>query len=99
MRKISRYGFVHGYNIHFYVIGSWFFFVLFGCVVVRRDVEHSNGINILISILIRRFPRLFIPSTVALFFDFVILYFRPFYCFNECHKVGEGTVNVEKNCS
>jgi peptidoglycan/LPS O-acetylase OafA/YrhL len=72
------------------------FFVLSGCVLVRRYVEHFNDNNILISGLIRRFPRLFIPSSVALFFYFAIIHFRPFYGFNECHEVGEGTVDTEK---
>jgi len=72
------------------------FFVLSGCVLVRRYLEHSNDISIVISGLIRRFPRLFIPSTIALLFYFTIIHFQPFYGFNECHEVGEGTVNVNK---
>ncbi|CAF1418599.1 unnamed protein product [Adineta steineri] len=72
------------------------FFVLSGCVLVRRYFEHSNNIHILIGGLIRRFPRLFIPSTVALLCYFSIFHFRPFYGYNECHEIGEGTVNIEE---
>ncbi|CAF2066304.1 unnamed protein product [Rotaria magnacalcarata] len=71
------------------------FFVLSGCVLVRRYFEHFNDISILFSGIIRRFPRLFIPSSVALFLYFSILHFRPFYGFNECHEIGEGSVNAE----
>ncbi|CAF1486929.1 unnamed protein product [Rotaria sordida] len=72
------------------------FFVLSGCVLVRRYFEHFDDNSILFSSLIRRFPRLFIPSTIALLFYFAILHFRPFYGFNICHEIGEGSVNAEK---
>jgi peptidoglycan/LPS O-acetylase OafA/YrhL len=72
------------------------FFVLSGCVLVRRYLEHSNETNILTSGLFRRFPRLFIPSTFALLLYFSILHFRPWYGFNECHQIGEGSVDPEK---
>ncbi|CAM4864631.1 unnamed protein product [Rotaria socialis] len=71
------------------------FFVLSGCVLVRRYFELFNDISILFSGTIRRFPRLFIPSSVALLLYFSILHFRPFYGFNECHEIGEGSVNAE----
>lgn len=71
------------------------FFVLSGCVLVRRYFEHFNDNSILYSGIIRRFPRLFIPSSIALFFYFSILHFRPFYGFNECHEVGEGGVDKD----
>jgi peptidoglycan/LPS O-acetylase OafA/YrhL len=72
------------------------FFVLSGCVLVHRYLGHFNDNNILFSGLIRRFPRLFIPSTIALLFYYAIFHFRPFYGYNECHEVGDGTVNPEK---
>jgi peptidoglycan/LPS O-acetylase OafA/YrhL len=72
------------------------FFVLSGCVLVRRYLEHFDDNKILLSGLIRRFPRLFIPSSVALFIYFAILHFRPFHGFNECHEIGEGTVDPQK---
>ncbi|CAF4627340.1 unnamed protein product, partial [Rotaria sp. Silwood2] len=72
------------------------FFVLSGCVLVRRYFENFNDKSTLLSGLIRRFPRLFIPSTISLFFYFAILHFRPFYGFNECHEIGEGSVDAEK---
>jgi peptidoglycan/LPS O-acetylase OafA/YrhL len=72
------------------------FFVLSGCVLVRRYFEYSDNGTILISGLIRRFPRLFIPSTVAMFVYYAVLHFRPWYGFNECHEIGEGSVETAK---
>lgn len=72
------------------------FFVLSGCVLVRRYFEKFNENKILLSGIIRRFPRLFLPSTIALLIYFAILHFRPFYGYTECHEVGEGSVDTEK---
>ncbi|CAF1349705.1 unnamed protein product [Didymodactylos carnosus] len=71
------------------------FFVLSGHVLVHRYMQKKDS-SILISGLIRRFPRLFIPSTISLLFYYSILHYRPWYGFNECHEIGEGTVEVNQ---
>ncbi len=71
-------------------------FVLSGCVLVRRYVEHSNDINISISSLIRRFPRLLIPSTIALIFYFVRLHFRTFDASSDAVDTGQKIIFSRK---
>ena len=58
------------------------FFVLSGCVLVRRYLDKFNENKILLNGIIRRFPRLFIPSTVALLVYFSIFHFQSFYGYN-----------------
>lgn len=72
------------------------FFVLSAFVLTRRFLENSADSTILISGLMRRFPRLFVPSTIALLFYFGILHFRSWPGSLICHEVGEGSFDAEQ---
>ena len=90
---------LHHWPLRLFIAGEFAvatFFVLSGYVLARRYLEQCDDTAILISGLIRRFPRLLIPSSVALLFYYSIFHFRSFHGATQCHEVGEGSVNAEE---
>lgn len=90
---------LHHWPLRLFVAGEFAvasFFVLSGCVLARRYLEHCDDRQIIISGLIRRFPRLLIPSSVALLLYYAIFHFRSLSGFILCHEMGEGSVNAEQ---
>ena len=73
------------------------FFVLSGFVLTRKYMGNTDQARQLLGgSAARRFPRLFIPSTVSLLLYYALLHFSKWDGSNACHELGDSTGPIDE---